>query len=173
LAREQPVLVGHLERLEALVIWLVTAASLIVVVVTVLIHYELLSILDRMTPTLSIPVRSRMLLVIAAVLAAHLVEISLYAGAFFIMQHHLGLGSIEGAMDGSALDFFYFSVTTYTTLGIGDLSPRGPLRILSGLESLTGLVLIGWSASFTYIAMQKLWEHHRTSAEETDYADRA
>ena len=49
-------------------IWLVTGASLIIVMVTVLIHYELLSTLDEVTPTLSIPLRRRMLLVIGAVL---------------------------------------------------------------------------------------------------------
>jgi hypothetical protein len=153
-----------------LVIWLVTFASLVVVLVTVVIHYELLSLLDRVTPKLSTPRRTRMLLVVAAVIAAHLVEVCLFAAAFLVMERHLGLGSITGAVDGSVHDFFYFSLTNYTTLGIGDVSAEGPLRILAGLESLTGLVLIGWSASFTYIAMEKLWEKHRATADEQDPA---
>ena len=151
-------------------IWLVTFASLIVVLVTVVIHYELLSLLDRVTPKLSMPRRSRMLLVVAAVIAAHLVEVCLFAAAFLVMERHLGLGSLEGAVDGGVLDFFYFSLTNYTTLGIGDVTPKGPLRILAGFESLTGLVLIGWSASFTYLAMEKLWEKHRSASDEKDAA---
>jgi len=51
----------------------------------------------------------------------------------------------------------YFSAETYTSLGFGDLTPAGPLRLLSGVEALNGLVLIGWSASFTYIAMERFW----------------
>jgi hypothetical protein len=31
------------------------------------------------------------------------------------------------------------------------------LRLLAGAEALNGLVLIGWSASFTYIAMERFW----------------
>jgi len=51
----------------------------------------------------------------------------------------------------------YFSAETYTSLGFGDLIPIGPLRLLAGAEALNGLVLIGWSASFTYIAMERFW----------------
>ena len=38
--------------------------------------------------------------------------------------------------------------------------PR-PLRILVGTESLNGLILITWSASFTYLSMEKFWQDHR------------
>ncbi len=70
----------------------------------------------------------------------------------------MGLGRIDGEIEGGGLDFFYFSITTYTTLGVGDLHPRGPLRLIAGVESLNGLVLIGWSASFTYLEMARFWE---------------
>jgi hypothetical protein len=46
----------------------------------------------------------------------------------------------------------------YTSLGIGDIVPVGNLRFLAGLETLTGLVLITWTASFMYIEMQRFWE---------------
>jgi len=51
----------------------------------------------------------------------------------------------------------YFSAETYTSLGYGDVVPTGPLRTLAGVEALNGLLLIGWSASFTYVAMQRFW----------------
>jgi len=68
-----------------------------------------------------------------------------------------GLGRIDGEMEGGPLDYFYFSITTFTTLGIGDVHPRGALRFIAGVESLNGLVLIGWSASFTYLSMEQFW----------------
>ncbi len=42
-------------------------------------------------------------------------------------------------------------------LGIGDVSPSEHLRIISGLEGLNGLVLIGWSTSFTFLTMRRFW----------------
>jgi hypothetical protein len=33
----------------------------------------------------------------------------------------------------------------------------GAVRFLADVESLLGLVLITWSASFTFIEMQKFW----------------
>jgi hypothetical protein len=38
--------------------------------------------------------------------------------------------------------------------------PLGPVRLLSGVEALNGLMLIGWSASFTYLTMEKFWPLH-------------
>ena len=45
-----------------------------------------------------------------------------------------------------------FSLVTYTSLGYGDIAPLGPARLLAGIESL-----IAWSASFTYLEMQRHW----------------
>ena len=63
-------------------------------------------------------------------------------------------------LEGGFLDYFYLSITTFTTLGIGDVHPRGALRIIAGIQSLNGLVLIGWSASFTYLSMEKFWDEN-------------
>ena len=49
------------------------------------------------------------------------------------------------------------SFTVYTSLGFGDIVPIGDLRFLCGLESLIGLVMIAWSASFMYMEMRKNW----------------
>ncbi|MGH9929827.1 MAG: potassium channel family protein, partial [Pyrinomonadaceae bacterium] len=51
----------------------------------------------------------------------------------------------------------YFSTETYTSFGYGDVIPSGDLRMVAGVEALNGLLLIGWSASYTYIAMVRFW----------------
>ena len=56
------------------------------------------------------------------------------------------------------LDFVYFSATVYTTLGFGDLVPTGAVRFLAGTEAVTGFLLISWSASFTFLEMQRFWK---------------
>jgi hypothetical protein len=131
--------------------------SVALLTATVLIHFEMFRLVSGLTTSQMIPPRGRILLVIAAVLLAHMVEIGLYAVAFALCEDPLRLGLIDGALEGSALDVLYFSITTYTTLGVGDLHARGPLRLLAGIESLNGLVLIGWSASFTYLSMERFW----------------
>jgi hypothetical protein len=124
----------------------------------VIVHYESLRAISNLTSKLTIPHRAVSLVVIAGVLLAHLVEICLFAAGYLLMHAYLGLGSVKGEFNGSALDYFYFSATTYSTLGVGDLFPTGVIRLVAGLEALTGFVLIGWSASFTYLSMQRSWD---------------
>jgi hypothetical protein len=142
---------------------IVILTSFALIVATVMIHYELLRGTSRLIPKLSIPPRSRIFVVISAVFVAHFIEVCLYALAYHVMSTQ-GLGAIDGKTEGNALDLFYFSISTYTTLGIGDLHAVGPIRLIAGIESLNGLVLIGWSASFTYLAMERFWEAHRHAA---------
>jgi hypothetical protein len=41
---------------------------------------------------------------------------------------------LQGNFDGSLIDCSYFSFTTYTTLGFGDIQPIGDLRFLGSLQ---------------------------------------
>ncbi len=135
--------------------------SLLLVAACVTIHFEILGATSGLSRRLAIPRRTHVLVIIAGVLVAHLAEVSLYAATYFVCEFWSGLGHIDGVMEGSALDHFYFSITTFTTLGFGDVHPRGALRVIAGVESLNGLVLIGWSASFTYLSMEQFWEDDR------------
>lgn len=132
--------------------------SLLLVAATVIVHYEFLRLTSDLTGRLSIPGRAQILAIIAMVFVAHLVEIGLYTATYFACQNWWALGSIYGETEGGMIDYFYFSITTFTTLGFGDLQPRGPMRLIAGVESLNGLVLIGWSASFTYLSMERFWQ---------------
>jgi hypothetical protein len=40
---------------------------------------------------------------------------------------------------------------------MGEIVPVGPIRFLTGMEAVGGLLLITWSASFTFIEMQRYW----------------
>ena len=51
----------------------------------------------------------------------------------------------------------YFSAMTFTTVGFGVVYPLVPVRFLAGTEALTGLVLVTWSASFTFLEMARFW----------------
>jgi hypothetical protein len=49
----------------------------------------------------------------------------------------------------------FISAVTYPSLGFGDHVPLLHVRLIAGVEVLNGLLLIGWSASFTYLAMER------------------
>jgi hypothetical protein len=137
---------------------LITVLNSILIAIAVLIHYEALNQLSIIIPKLPIRPRLRVLAGILGTLVAHVIEMWIFAFGYYFMVHSNKFGALEGAFDSSLLDCVYFSFVTYTSLGFGDIQPSGNLRFLAGLEALTGLVLITWTASFMFIEMQKLWK---------------
>ena len=136
----------------------VLAINSLLVVAAVLVHYELLYQMAHLTPHLHIPHRYRVLTGVLAVIVAHVVEIWLFAGGYFLMHAVGNMGDLHGfGAEVTLLECSYFSFTTFTTLGYGDAYATGWLRSTTGLEALTGFVLITWSASFLFLEMQKYW----------------
>lgn len=130
----------------------------VLVASAVLVHYEMLYRLTRILPRLSfLKPRSRIVAAVFGALIAHVMEVWLFAFAYYFMVHNSAFGELRGNFDGSLMDCSYFSLTTYTSLGFGDVEPIGDVRFLAGLEALTGLVLITWTASFMFIEMQRFW----------------
>jgi len=126
---------------------IVATICALLVVVTTVIHYEVLRGLSAGLPLLHVPSRGKLLVVIFATFLAHAVEIALYALAIYFLD--FGHFSLNTSL--------YFSAETYTSLGYGDVVPTGDVRLLAGVEALNGLLLIGWSASYIYIAMERFW----------------
>ena len=65
------------------------------------------------------------------------------------------VGILSMAADGSLTERIYFSGVVFSTLGFGDIVPFGPLRLLVAVESITGLMLIAWSATLTYGVLER------------------
>ncbi|MBA2658605.1 MAG: two pore domain potassium channel family protein [Nitrosospira sp.] len=130
--------------------------SIFLVTLAVLIHYEALNKLSLVIPRIAYRHRIRILVGVFGALLAHVIEIWLFASAYYFMVHY-GFGSLEGNFNKTFMDCSYFSFSTYTSLGYGDIEPIGDIRFLASLEALTGLLLIAWTASFMFMEMQKLW----------------
>jgi Ion channel len=135
--------------------------SILLVGVCVLFHYEALSRTSRILPVVRLPRRMRIVVLILAMLTAHVVEVWIFALAYWFLDAWPALGRLGGTFEEGALDFVYYSVVTYTTLGFGDILPRGAVRILTGTEALLGLGLITWTASFAFLEMQRDWAEFR------------
>ncbi len=136
----------------------VIVVNLFVIGLVVMMHYEFLHQTTLLMPRLKMRHRFRIILGVFLALTAHVAEVWIFALCYYLMHHAQGWGHLQGNFDGSLLDCVYFSFTMYTTLGIGDIAPAGDLRFLTGLESLTGLVLITWTASFLYLEMTRYWD---------------
>ena len=141
-------------------VWVFLINSLLIVV-AVVIHYEVLSKLTRLVASLdAMHHRFRVVIGIFGALCAHIVEVWLFAAAYYFMEGTELFGTLQGNFEHTILDCVYFSFTTDTSLGFGDIEPIGNLRFLAGLEALTGLVLITWTASFMFLQMQRFWKTH-------------
>ncbi|MGB8274031.1 MAG: ion channel [Alphaproteobacteria bacterium] len=134
--------------------------SVIVVGLTLIVHYEALRLASSALPKLPLPLRLRVLFVVFAAFLAHTIEVWLYAATYYVFVRVLGLGAFGGLQINDWHDYVYFSAITYTSLGLGDVFPLGQVRLITGVEALNGLLLIGWSASFTYLTMEKFWPLH-------------
>jgi hypothetical protein len=129
----------------------------VLVALAVLVHYEILYRLSLVLPKLQMKHRYRMLVGIFGALTAHFIEVWVFAFGYYFMLRRGDFGEFIGDFDGSVLDCVYYSFTTYTSLGIGDIEPLGEVRFVTGVETLTGLVLIAWTASYLYIEMTRFW----------------
>jgi hypothetical protein len=64
--------------------------------------------------------------------------------ALLLILVYAGMYCIPGATTGHGFyEALYFSVVTFTTLGYGDLLPRGHFRLIAGSEALCGILFTG------------------------------
>jgi Ion channel len=138
----------------------VVGATLACVALCVLLHYEGLLWNTRKLDRFAGSRRAKILYGIGSVLLLHTAEIWIFAAVLWLLTRWPAAGGIAPG-ELQFLDLVYFSAATYTTAGYGDLVAIGPVRFLAGTESLTGFVLITWSASFTYLEMEKFWGARR------------
>ncbi len=128
----------------------------VLILLSVGIHYEVLSLTSNAARRIHLDHRIRVVVVVLFALGAHFLEVILFAvGWKILLSEGVAHLSIE---EPSFIEILYFSASTYTSLGYGDIVPLGNAGLLAGSEALTGLVLIAWTASFTYFEMRAFWD---------------
>ena len=94
---------------------------------------------------------------VAVVLAlvAHIVEVVAFGIGWLVL---IRAGVVELSIPSPTLaEVIYFSGSVYTSLGFGDIVPVSSGRFLVVPDAVTGLVLIAWTASFTFYQMREHW----------------
>lgn len=142
--------------------WAIVLVTFGVIALVIGLHYEVLRGCIGFLPSVSHRRRRRVVILIFVILFTHAIEIWLFAFGYYGLLHFDLFGAIAGNVEIVTLvDHAYFSGMVYTTVGFGDVVPTGPIRFMAGMEALTGLVMITWSASFTFLEMQRDWPSGR------------
>ena len=135
----------------------VLTTAVVVIGICVAIHYEALRFLSNVIRHYRVP-RRGLIVAVLGLLAVHTLEIWFFGGVYLLLDQWASLGTVTGGpATMTFMDYVYYSSSVYTTLGFGDLVPIGAVQLLTGSEALAGLSLITWSASFTFLEMQRLW----------------
>lgn len=80
----------------------------------------------------------------------HVTQTLIWAGLFYwLPEINRQLSSFSEA--------WYYSMVTFTSLGYGDITLTGDWRLLSGIEAINGIMLIGWSTAMMYSLIQRIF----------------
>lgn len=135
----------------------VVLLTLVAVVAAVGLHYEGLNWLARWLARSKGQRRRRVLRAVIGVLVLHITEIWIFGCVYWLSLALPGAGSVVGVSTPGILDTVYLSAMTFSTVGFGDVAPHGAIRFIAGTEAVLGLFLIAWSATFTYLEMERNW----------------
>lgn len=139
---------------------LLVVTGLVLIALTIVIHglgttYWLNHLVTRhMADEVRIgPGKSLRVIISTAIvlISLHLIEILVWALAYRVVLPQGELPTLESAL--------YFSAVTFTTLGYGDITLSSDWRLLSGLEAIDGILLIGWTTAFLFAVLQKTWSN--------------
>lgn len=124
--------------------WHLLLTALLLSAFTVLIHsvgaYSLFVWVIRSWKRHPVPTLFRgwtvMLRFLVALLLLHALEVAVWA-QFYVSEHCFG----------DSATAYYYSLTSYSTVGFGDVVLARPWRFLGGWEAMLGVLMFGWSTA--------------------------
>jgi hypothetical protein len=129
----------------------------VLITITVLIHAVCLDGIIKLWRAISMEIKARwrviaFSLVVIGIFSAHVIEIWVWAIFYFFVEE---IQTWESAL--------YFSTSSFTTVGYGDLILSEEWRLLGSIEAINGMILFGWSTAFIFAGVRDIYEHlHRT-----------
>lgn len=91
----------------------------------------------------------------------------LFSVVIYATHYHFGGITRDGERVESFVEAVYFSFTTWTTLGYGDVTAVAPLRLATSLEALSGLLTTAVLTAFLWLyCSERLWSRSMDSPEE-------
>jgi len=87
---------------------------------------------------------------VIVLISLHAIQITVWAAAYRAVLPDGELETFEKAL--------YFSFVTFTTLGYGDITLSEGWRVLSGIQALNGIILVGWTTALLFAVVQRSWQ---------------
>jgi hypothetical protein len=137
--------------------------GIVLIAICSLCLYEILRFIWKILPNLTWHPRMRIFTVVGGAFIGHILNIWLFGVVYYLiiesgMGKFIGTAIERGEYSMDIFGCIYISSMIYTTVGAGDITPEGSLRMIAGVEAITGFMLVGWTISFTYLAMEKFWQ---------------
>lgn len=135
------------------------ALGTLIILSTVIIHALFLTnifeLIERISPlifklTKRFWLAILMVITVWLVFVAHIVEIWIWAGLYLSLDEF-----------NSFSDALYFSTSTFTTVGYGDIVLSEKWRLISSFQAANGFILFGWSTAFIFEIMSKLYKDEK------------
>lgn len=144
----------------------VTAISGLFIAASCMAFYELMYVTWKNVDKFKFSHRHKIFIILFCIFMAHIITVFMYGILYYVLMQ-LDMGYLAHTSTSAKVvdftDYVYFSVVSYSSLGMDDVLPFGRIKFISGAEVLNGMVLIAWSASFTYISMEKFWHIRKGS----------
>ncbi|MFM9889543.1 MAG: ion channel [Rickettsiales bacterium] len=135
--------------------------SIFLILTCASLFYEVLAHIWVNLPRFEGRPRSQIVATILAVFVGHTLAVWMFGLAYYVLDTQFNFGTLNGQITHDFLEYIYFSAVSYSSLGLGDVYPSGGLQLLVGVEAILGLILIGWSVTFTYLVTEKYLFHRR------------
>lgn len=84
-----------------------------------------------------------------------IIHITITLLAFALHYMNTGLQGVNGHFNPSFYEALYFSATTFTTLGYGDIQPLPNYRLTTSIQALSGMVSMAIGASLMWLWTQE------------------
>ena len=152
-----PIRARHARGFQAVRVQKLNAQAFLLLVGLFALHtfvlFELAAVITRLHATISKPLSAHLadpaiiLICFLALFITHLLEAA--AWAVFLRKK---------APFASFIESLYFSVSSTTALGYGDVVLRPPWRVVGACMAINGLLMFGWSTAFLFLIIQKTWQ---------------
>ena len=123
--------------------------------------YEIMAHVWLALPRLEGRPRTQILFTVLASFVGHTIAVWAFGVTYFVLDKIFNFGTLAGNIRHELLEYVYFSAVSYSSLGLGDVYPTGGLQLLVGVEAIVGLILIGWTVTFTYIVTERYLAHRK------------
>jgi len=99
-----------------------------------------------------------LLAALVGAMASHLLQIVVFGLAFWLLPKKTSSASaVRGTFEDSLQPFSTFPAKPTPTLGSENLSEPGPLRMICGIASLVGLLMVSWDRVIHVSGDGEIW----------------